>query len=446
MAVGKITKEAVDAIPVPPPGKRVHLWDETVKGFGVMVTDKGARSYILQYRIGGRGTPTRRVTIGTHGSPWTPAGARKRALELLEQVRRNIDPFDAERASIAAAHKAKENAAAERFIHTRLAFDKIAADYIEKGTWVDGERIRTWSTYERIVERDLSPAFGSKPLPHISSDDIRELLHDISDRAESAARRAHIVLTNIFKYAAKAHPRHFKLSASPMLDVPSPTQSAARDRVLSDEELRLVWLAADGLDWPWRDIIRLLILTGTRLREVAHAPWTEVNLDEMTWLIPAQRAKNNVPHLVPITHGALKIWKSLPVISNDTNLVFPSSVGTPLSAISKMKQNLDQKISDIMTREAIAAGKNPDAVQMQDWRIHDLRRTVASGCQRLGIPLEVSEAVLNHTSGTRSGIAGVYHVYKFESEKRAALEAWGQHVESISRNIKQIKVKIKNES
>jgi hypothetical protein len=93
MATGKVTKRAVEAVPVPAQGKREHLWDDTLKGFGVMVTDRGARSYLVQYRVGGRGSPTRRVTIGKHGSPWTAERARARAAELLEQVRRKVDPF-----------------------------------------------------------------------------------------------------------------------------------------------------------------------------------------------------------------------------------------------------------------------------------------------------------------------------------------------------------------
>jgi hypothetical protein len=93
MSTGRVTKRAVEALAVPAQGKREHLWDDTLKGFGVMVTDRGARSYLVQYRIGGRGSPTRRVTIGKHGSPWTAERARDRAVELLEQVRRKVDPF-----------------------------------------------------------------------------------------------------------------------------------------------------------------------------------------------------------------------------------------------------------------------------------------------------------------------------------------------------------------
>src|SRR5438045_419497 len=108
MPTGKITKEAVDGLPLPPTGKRGHLWDDTLKGFGVMVTSNGARSYIVQYRTGGRGTPTRRYTIGKHGSPWTPKTARDRALAVLEQVRRRIDPLDAERAARAEGRAEQE--------------------------------------------------------------------------------------------------------------------------------------------------------------------------------------------------------------------------------------------------------------------------------------------------------------------------------------------------
>jgi integrase len=431
MTVAKITVESVKAVSIPVQGKREYLWDEEVKGFGLMVTDKGVRSYILQYRIGGRGAPTRRVTLGKHGSPWTPTTARKRALELLEQVRRKVDPFDAEREAVAVARAAKVQAKALSVIETRLAFDKIAKNYISKGTWVDGTRIRSWSTYERIIERDLKPSFGSTPLTRISSDDITELLIKLEDRGPSAARRAHIVLTNIFSFATRAEKRHFKPTQSPMLEVHSPDQSAVRDHHLSDAELRLVWKAAGDMGWPWCEIIRLLILTGQRLREVAHVPWTELNVPERSWIIGSLRAKNGDAHLVPITDSALAIWSALPSIKNDADLVFPSSVGTPLSAISKMKRKLDAKILALMKDEAKEAGSDPAKVKLEDWRLHDLRRTASVGMQRQGVPREVIDEVLNHRTGGRTGITGVYQVYRFKPEKADALARWDSLVKTI---------------
>ena len=431
MAVGKITKDAVDVVPTPAKGRREYLWDEAVKGFGLMVTDKGARSYILQYRIGGRGAVTRRVTIGKHGSPWTPASARKRALELLEQVRRKIDPFDAERAFEKAAQDEKAAQKKRAVVLERLAFDRMAKDYIDKGTWTEGRRIGSWATYERIIERDLKPKFGSTPLPDIEADDITELLQEIGERGASAERRAHVVLSNIYQYAAKAEKRHFNLRLSPMRDVPSPESSGKRNNHLHDDELRLVWKASSDLGWPWCEIVRQLALTGQRLREVAHIPEIELNLPERSWVIAGDRTKNGDTHLVPISDTALTIWEDAPRIKNDAGLLFPSSAGTPLSAMSKMKRKLDGIILTLMRKEAEEAGADPETVKLRPWRLHDLRRTASVGMQRRGVPREVIDEVLNHRTGGRTGITGVYQVYRFQAEKAEALAKWDVLLSSI---------------
>lgn len=434
MATGKINMDTVKAVPIPPEGKREHLWDDALKGFGLMVTDKGARSYILQYRVGGRGSPTRRVTIGKHGSPWTPKTARDRAQELLEQVRRKVDPFDAEREAVAKAKKAKADEKARAVILAKLSFDTIANRYIKHGTFdKNKKRIRTWGTYKKIVERDLIPHFGSKPITDIPADDISEFLKTIAERGDSAARRAHIVLANIFSYAAKDQPRHFKAKNSPMAEVAAPTQAAVRQYHLPDDLLRYVWKAAGGMGWPWSDIIRQLILSGQRLREVAHVPWPELNLKEQVWIIPGDRTKNGHPHLVPVTATGLAIWKELPSIKNDANLVFPTGKGTAQSAISKMKKKLDGKILALMQEDAKAAGADEDelaALSIPDWRLHDLRRTASVGMQRCGVAREVIDEVLNHKIG---GVTGVYQVYRFEPEKREALNKWDGLLANIVR-------------
>jgi integrase len=130
----------------------------------------------------------------------------------------------------------------------------------------------------------------------------------------------------------------------------------------------------------------------------------------------------------------MSIISDLPVIENEKRYVFTTTNNSPVSGFSKIKRRLDTAMLSIMRGEAKKAGageKEIEALKLEPWRFHDLRRTLASGCQRLGVRLEVSEAILNHTSGTRSGIAGVYHVYKFEEEKRAALEAWGDYVDIL---------------
>jgi hypothetical protein len=187
VATGKITKRSVEAVPVPPKdsGKREHLWDDSLKGFGVMVTDRGVRSYLVQYRIGGRAGKTRRVTIGKHGSPWTADKARDRAAELLEQVRRKIDPFDAEKAMLAAQLEEKQQQAEATEILSRLAFSTLADSFVEKYAKV--RQPKTWKDTDSVVRRDLKPFFGDKPLPQIDHDDIVELL-DLVGNAAPARR------------------------------------------------------------------------------------------------------------------------------------------------------------------------------------------------------------------------------------------------------------------
>jgi len=433
MATGKISKRTVEAIPLPSPGKREHLWDETLKGFGVMVTDKGVRSYLVQYRIGGRGNPTRRVTIGKHGSPWTADKARDRAAELLEQVRRKIDPFDAAQQQVADAKLAKDEAEKARAVASSLAFGMIADRYIQKGTFSKktGERIKTWKQYEAIVDNDLRPKFGSTALTAISAADISELLDELGERAPTAARMGYVVLSNIFNFAVEKEKRHFKKADNPMGEVESPPTAGQRDRHLSDDELRLAWHAAGTLGWPWCEIYRLLILTGQRRSEVAHIPWSELNLAERTWIIPGARTKNGEPTLVPLSDSALEIFSGLPRIKNDHDLVFPSTVGTPLSAFTDNKSRLDAAMLVRARQEAEETAEDPKEVSLKHFRIHDLRRTASVGMQRLKVPREVVDEVLNHKTGTRSGITGVYQVYRYQAEKMDALQRWDGLVNGI---------------
>lgn len=430
MATGKITKEAVEGLPPPPLGKRAYLWDETLKGFGVMVTDRAVRSYIIQYRMGGRGTATRRVTIGKHGSPWTPKRARDRAAELLEQVRRKVDPFDAQRAVVAAAQADREASVVARKTAEKLAFSTFADRYVEK--YAKANQPKTWRDTESVIRRDLKPYFVDKPVTKITAPEIDELLEQVAERGESASLKAYKAMRGVMTYAFERH----LIPASPMASMKPPAKVAKRDRSLSDNELRLVWLAAGSLGYPFGPLIRLLILTGQRLREVAELPWAELNLPERKWLLPANRTKNGVATLVPLSDPAMSIVTDLPRIKSDAGkgkplIAFTTTGDTPVSGFSKIKGRLDATMLEIARKEARDAGADDDAVAalaIEHWQFHDLRRTLASGCQRLGVKLEVSEAILNHVSGTKSGIAGVYHVYKYEDEKRSALDAWARIV------------------
>ena len=213
-----------------------------------------------------------------------------------------------------------------------------------------------------------------------------------------------------------------------------PAAPKARERVLADRELAVVWKAADTLGDPFAPFFRLLILTGQRRSEVAGIMWGELDRATATWTIPTSRAKNGVAHIVPLAPDALaeldRLALALQTKAKDNEpdakrwpkggFVLTTTGRTPISGMTKAKKALDEA--------AAKAGGND---KLPAWRIHDLRRTMATGFQRLGARYEVTEAILNHVSGAKGGVAGIYQRYDWREEKRSALEAWARHVAEI---------------
>jgi integrase len=202
-----------------------------------------------------------------------------------------------------------------------------------------------------------------------------------------------------------------------------PPAASARDRVLSDEELAALWQATGSIGHPFGPLFRLLILTGQRREEVAGMDWSELDRETASWLIRSYRTKNRKAQLVPLSGVAVEIVDKL---ADDqewprSGYLFSTTGKTPVSGFSKAKRRLDELMAELLDE------------RFSPWRAHDVRRTVATGLQRLGIRFEVTEAILNHVSGSRSGVAGVYQRYDWAFEKRGALDAWAAHVESASR-------------
>jgi len=192
-----------------------------------------------------------------------------------------------------------------------------------------------------------------------------------------------------------------RLPGNPFANLPTDDyRVASRDRVLTGEELSAIWRATGDVGEPFGSIVRLLILTAQRESEVGGVAWAELSDDLAMWMIPAARAKNGNDHLVPLAPAAREL---LTALSRDHALVFPGNAGTGFQGWSKAKARLDERSG------------------VTGWRLHDLRRTAATGLQRLGVRLEVTEAVLNHVAGTRAGIVGVYQRHNWMDEKRTAL-------------------------
>jgi integrase len=205
------------------------------------------------------------------------------------------------------------------------------------------------------------------------------------------------------------------IEVSPCVGIKPPSPSKSRDRILSDDELLAVWKAAEALGYPFGPLVQLLILTGQRRDEVAHMCWSEIDLDvHGTWTLPRERSKNNQAHILPLSDAAVAILEKMPRFAG-SDLVFTTTGRTTVSGFSKTKARLD-------------AAMPKDA---PPWVLHDLRRTFASGCARLGISLPVVEKCLNHQSGSFRGIVGVCQRHSFEAEKRHALDSWARHVQAL---------------
>lgn len=418
MSVGRITKSAVERIVTPPAGRREYLWDDRLKGFGAMVTPAGTRCYIVQYKIGGRAGKTRRFSIGQHGNPWTTDRARDRAAELLELVRRSVDPMAVERASAAAAVERQK-------VDEEMGFSVFADVFLQKH--VDDRKMRSAKDIHGVFRRDLKPWFRDKPIDKIDRDDIHELLDQIGERSESAAAKAHKWLRKFFNYAVDKKSRFLKVS--PMHAMTSPFADGKRTRVLTESEIGVLWEASNKLANAFRDLVRLLLLTGQRLREVAQMSWAEVDMAKGQWIIPAERTKNKHAHLVPLASQAAAILDAIePDLKKRKGYILSTDGKNAIAGFSKAKSSLDSEMA------LVAKNRSRDGIQAVEtghWVYHDLRRTFATGCQAKGVPLNHTEAVLNHRSGTRGGIAGVYHLHEYEHEKKLALDMWSNHVKDI---------------
>jgi integrase len=219
------------------------------------------------------------------------------------------------------------------------------------------------------------------------------------------ARRVQAYVRRFFRWCIERD----ILKIDPTAGMPRVGNGKSRERVLTDDELVKVWGGADRLP-PFGAVVQLLVLTGARREEITQLRWSE--LDGDTIKLEGTRTKTGAPHIIPLSAAAQALLNSVPRIAG-SDFVFTTSGKSPISGWSKPKIKLDATSG------------------VTGWRIHDLRRTVATGMQKLGITLQTVEAVLGHTSGSRAGIVGVYQVHDYAPEKRTALEAWGAHVTAL---------------
>lgn len=352
-------------------GPKATIWDDAVKGFGARRQTSDAVTYVLKYRAGGR---QRFFTIGRHGSPWTPDTARREARRLLGLVAAGEDP----------AEVRNRGEGLRAIIDAYLVVAKAR------------QRPRTYLETERHL------LIAWKSLHDQTEVSRRAVAARLAELSGVTAIRARAALSACFVWAI----REGLAEANPVAGTNRPPEPRSRERVLTDGELAAIWRACGDDDYG--RIVRLLTLTGQRRDEVGAMRWGEIA--EGVWTLPHSRTKNHREHALPLTEAMLAL---LPDPRVGREFVFGAGVGA-FSGWSQSKARLDAR--------AGVAG----------WRLHDLRRTAATVmADRLGVMPHIVEAVLNHVSGHKAGVAGVYNRAAYRAEMRRAFEAWGAHVAGI---------------
>lgn len=427
MPTVRLTKTIADAATkrADKPTSDLYLWDDgkgAVSGFGLKVTPTGGKSFCFQYRMRGA-KADRRYKIGRYGD-WTVETARDRARELRRMVDAGTDPLEHDKAQAKAAERAKRDA-------VDRAFDVVADRWLEeykaerRQRGARKGRVRSAATIKMVegAVDFLKKRLGKERIDEINEIEIEAALAKIP-AAKVATRRNTFASARILWSWAK---RQRLISTNPFDYIDSPAAPVSRERTLSDDELAIVWRASRKLAYPFGPVYRILALTGQRRDEVAAMAWSELDQTARAWRVPGDRTKNGVHHLVPLSAEVIAELDSLAPSGKwpAKGLVFTVTGKTPVSGHSGAKRRIDAEIGEIVKKE----GREP----LASWRVHDLRRTVATGFQRLGVRFEVTEAVLNHVSGSRGGIAGIYQQHDWADEKRAALDAWATHLTGLTR-------------
>lgn len=407
----KLTKSYIDNLQ--PTDKDAIYWDSELKGFGIKVTPKNRKVFLVMHRPKGHTGAAKKYTIGTYGE-WTVQQARDRAREVLTE-----------------GSKGNDVGAIERVERQRKSSD-ILTDLVDEFLKKHAAQNKTHDETKRILERELLSKHGKKSIHVITKHDILSVLEGIRDRG--APYMANRVLAAIRKFMNWCVSRDI-IAISPANGISLPTKEVSRDRVLTTDETRAALIAAKSVDYPFGRIVELLFLTAQRRDEVGGMRWSELNLDKATWTIPAERAKNGKAHDVHLSKDALALLHSIPrfvsVDNVESDLVFTTQGKTPFSGFSKAKTALDKKMLELLRNMAEDKGVNPGLVKLTPWRLHDIRRTVTTELSKLGVPIHVADAILNHKSNAMSSVARIYQRNEFVDERREALNLWCNHLNKI---------------
>ncbi len=369
-----------------------------VPGLVLRVTPAGTRSWVIMARRPGKSAPSR-FKLGDLRD-LTLTEARSAALEFKARLRDGIDPV---------AERDQRRVDAGRSLAERESHSvrNVAELFLERH--VAGLRPSSRKDYERVIRR-MVERWGDRTCDQVHRADLIEWLDAETDRAPASARLSYAIARRFFGFAVERG----RLTANPLNDVRAPSVPRSRDRWLTDAEVGAVWRATEAMGGVFAPALRLLLVTGQRREEVSALEWSEVDLERAVWTIPGAKAKNGLAHEVDLTPLAMEILMAQPRIGP---LVFGAGKRA-ISGWSKAKKWLDGVLEGQGTR-------------MPPWRVHDLRRTVASHMAELGTHPVVIEKILNHASGAAGGLTAVYQRSERRAERKGALESWDAKLQSL---------------
>ncbi|HEX5182070.1 MAG TPA: tyrosine-type recombinase/integrase [Allosphingosinicella sp.] len=381
-----------------PKSGQIEVRDKSVPGLRVRIGTSGTKSFVLLKRVAGK---SRNIAIGRFSERFGLAEARKKARQILSDIELKADP-------LAALPLPRRRSAASLTVNALWPEFKASKAHL-----------RSIGEIERVFKRHILPEFGDRAADKITRSEITRLIDEIARSAPVMARNTLGYLSSFYGWAM---PRLDHLQANPCRDAGRPRAPKPRERVLSEEEVGALWHVLEGEGKPFGPALKLLLLTGQRRNEVFDADRAEFDVRAKLWTISRERAKNGATHLVPLSSSALAIVKEL-LKDQRSEKLLPARGNWDMSpsGFSKAMRRIRESLEEEIGRP------------VPHWTLHDLRRTLATGLQRLGVRLEVTEAVLNHLSGSRSGIVGVYQRHNYFHEKKAALAAWEREVKRLAR-------------
>ena len=371
----KLSDVAIRALPLPPQGQVTH-WDETLPGFGVRVSQGGTKTFIVIY-----GPTRRRYTVGRYGQV-----SLKQAREEARKLQAGL--------TLGIIEKKKSP------IYTD-ARDQFLEHCRAKN------RPKTVYEYARHLKGNFP--FGRTRLADIQRHDIQRRLNKMKD-TPSERHHAFVAFKCFLNWAVSEE----MIEVNPVANLKLPNANKPRERFLTEDELREVFTKAQEQPWPYGSILQLLILTGQRKMEIGSLEWSWIDQEDQTITLPGHFTKNGKPHRFPYGNIAANIFETLP--QTDETYVFPGHTKNAVifNGWSKCKKRFDEGLDDV-----------------EPFTLHDLRRTFSSNLAMLGTPIHVTEKLLNHISGTISGVAAIYNRHSYMDEMREAVSAYDEYLENL---------------